>query len=168
MAWGITRHRGVDAFAEEIAKRDLIPVYVSREEAADSYRAREFAKAIGRQNRALREGFAVVDRRGNVTRIDQRTTGDLWEEIQKRLGGIDRADLMSVDEAKAAQRDANRAEFRAKKQAERAQERVNEPIGKTGGDIRTAWTLSRDAENPARDAEQLTEALAARGLGLRA
>jgi hypothetical protein len=23
----------------------------------------------------------VVDRRGNVTRIDQRTTGDLWEEI---------------------------------------------------------------------------------------
>jgi hypothetical protein len=26
-------------------------------------------------------GFAVVDRRGNVTRIDQRTTGDLWEEI---------------------------------------------------------------------------------------
>lgn len=42
------------------------------------------------QNRALKEGFAVVDGRGNVTRIDQRTTGDLREEIDKRLGGLDR------------------------------------------------------------------------------
>ena len=141
-------------------------MHVSREEAADTYRAREFAKAVGRQNRALREGFAVVDRRGNVTCIDQRTTGDQWEEIQKRLGGIDRAELMNVAEAKEVQRDANRAEFRAQKEAERAQERIKEPVGKTAGDIRTAWILSRDAENPARDIEQLTEALAARGFGI--
>ena len=108
----------------------------------------------------------MVDRRGNVTCIDQRTTGDQWEEIQKRLGGIDRAELMNVAEAKEVQRDANRAEFRAQKEAERAQERIKEPVGKTAGDIRTAWILSRDAENPARDIEQLTEALAARGFGI--
>jgi hypothetical protein len=163
-AWGITRNRSVNAFAEEIARRGLILVHVSREEAAETYRAREFAKAIERQNRALKEGFAVVDRRGNVTRIDQRTTGDHWEEIQKRLGGIDRPELMSVTQAKAAQRETNRAEFRAKKEAERAQERINEPIGKTAGDIRAAWILSCDRDNPARDAEQLHDALAARGL----
>jgi hypothetical protein len=163
-AWGITRDRSVNAFAEEIAQRGLILVHVSREEAAETYRAREFAKAIERQNRALKEGFAVVDRRGNVTRIDQRTTGDHWEEIQKRLGGIDRAELMNVSQAKTAQRETNRAEFRAKKEAERAQERINAPVGKTAGDIRAAWILSRDRDNPARDAEQLHEALAARGL----
>ena len=147
-AWGITRHRGVDAFAEEIAKRGLILVHVSREESYASHRASAFAKAVERQNRALEEGFAVVDRRGNVTRIDQRTTGDQWEEIQKRLGGIDRTELMTVDEAKAAQRDANRAEFRAKKEAEGAQERINQPIGKSAGDIRReetaeAWRMDR-------------------------
>ena len=163
-AWGITRNRGVDTFAEEIAKRGLILVHVSYEEAAETYRAREFAKAIERQNRAVKEGFAVVDRRGNVTRIDQRTTGDHWEEIEKRLGGIDRAELMNVAEAKVTQRETNRAEFRAKKEAERAQERINEPVGKTAGDIRAAWILSRDRDNPARDAEQLHDALAARGL----
>ena len=62
------------------------------------------------------------------------------------------------------QRETNRAEFRAKKEAERAQERINAPVGKTAGDIRAAWILSRDRDNPARDAEQLPDALAARGL----
>ena len=164
LAWQLTKT--ADQFAQAIEDRGLILVHVSREQAADTYRAREFAKAVGRQNRALREGFAVVDRRGNVTRIDQRTTGDQWEEIQKRLGGIDRAELMNVAEAKEAQREANRVEFRAQKEAERAQERINEPVGKTAGDIRTAWILSRHADNSAHDAEQLTEALAARGFGI--
>ena len=75
LAWQTTKTGA--QFAQAIEDRGLILVHVSREEAADSYRAREYAKAINRQNRALKEGFAVVDRRGNVTRIDQRTTGDL-------------------------------------------------------------------------------------------
>ena len=96
-----------EAFAEEIDKRGLILVHVTPEQAKASQRAHAFAKAINRQNRALREGFAVVDQRGNVTRIDQRTTGDLRAEIDKRLGGIDRAALMNVNDARQVMADAN-------------------------------------------------------------
>ena len=117
LAWQLTKTG--PQFAQEIENRGLIFVHVSREEAADSYRAREYAKAIKRQNRALKEGFAVVDRRGNVTRIDQRTTGDLWEEIQKKLGGIDRRELLTVDQARDAMKEARNAEFAEQKRAER-------------------------------------------------
>lgn len=61
---------------EDIAQRGLQLVYVTADEAKASDRAKDFAKAAGRQNRALKECFAVVDRRGTVTRIDQRVTGD--------------------------------------------------------------------------------------------
>ena len=158
MAWRITQTGG--QFAEEIKRRGLHLVYVTPEEAYASERARAFARAIGRQNRALREGFAVVDRRGNVTRIDQRATGDQWEEIQKRLGGIERDKLMKVAEARADMREKNQAEFRVRREAEAAQARRNAEINETAGDIRLAWQLTRG-----RQAE-LHEALEARGMRL--
>lgn len=123
MAWQVTKGRSVEAFAQEIENRGLILVHVSRDEAAASYRAREFAKTINRQNRALKEGFAVVDRRGTVTKIDQRATGDLWSEIEKRLGGIDRRELLSVDQAREVQAEARKIEFAEKRFAEREAER---------------------------------------------
>jgi hypothetical protein len=116
LAWQLTKTG--EQFAQAIEDRGLILVYVSREEAAKSYRAREFAKAIKQQNRALKEGFAVVDRRGTVTKIDQRTTGDLWEEIQKKLGGIDQRELLTVDQAREAMKEARQAEWAAKKRIE--------------------------------------------------
>jgi hypothetical protein len=116
LAWQTTKTGA--HFAQAIEDRGLILVHVSREEAADSYRSREYAKAINRQNRALKEGFAVVDRRGNVTRIDQRATGDHWEEIQKKLGGIDRRELLSVDQAREAMKEARKAEWAEKKRIE--------------------------------------------------
>ena len=116
LAWQLSKTG--EQFAQEIENRGLILVYVSREEAADSYRAREYAKAIKHQNRALKEGFAVVDRRGTVTKIDQRTTGDLWEEIQKKLGGIDKRELLSVDQAREAMAEARKAEWAEKKRIE--------------------------------------------------
>ena len=88
LAWQLTSTAA--QFAQAIEDRGLILVHVSAEEAAASQRAQAFAKAIGGQNRAVKEGFAVVDARGNVTRIDQRTTGEQWEVIEKRLAGIDR------------------------------------------------------------------------------
>jgi hypothetical protein len=117
LAWQLTKT--AEQFAQAIEDRGLILVHVSREEAEASQRAAAFAKAIGRQNRALKEGFAVVDRRGNVTRIDQRATGDQLEEIQKRLAGIDRRELVSVADAKEAMREANRIEWREQRRAER-------------------------------------------------
>jgi Relaxase/Mobilisation nuclease domain len=106
-AWRITQTTA--QFVERIKNSGLILVYVSADEAKTSARAQTFAKATGRQNRALREGFAVVDSRGTVTRIDQRTTGDQREEIDKRLAGIDRAALVTVAEARAAMKEASRA-----------------------------------------------------------
>ena len=110
LAWRLTKT--AEQFARAIEDRGLILVHVSREEAEDSFRASAFHKTIGRQSRALKEGFAVVDRRGNVTRIDQRATGDHWEEIQKRLAGIDRRELVSVADAKEAMREAARVTAR--------------------------------------------------------
>jgi hypothetical protein len=124
IAWQTTKGRGVEMFAEELETRGLILVHISREEAAASYRAREFAAAVKRQNRALKEGFAVVDRRGNVTKIDQRVTGDLWSEIDKRLSGIDRRELLSVEQAREVQKEARGIEFAEQKRAEREQARA--------------------------------------------
>ena len=107
LAWRLTATAA--QFAQEIEKRGLILVHVTPEQAQESHRKPAFAKAVGRQNRALREGFAVVDQRGNVTRIDQRTTGDLRAEIDKRLGGIDRDALMNVNDARQVMADANKA-----------------------------------------------------------
>jgi hypothetical protein len=117
LAWTLTATAA--QFAEDIERRGLILVHVSREDAEESHRAHAFAKAINRQSRELREGFAVVDGRGTVTRIDQRTTGDQWEEIQKRLGGIDRDGLLSVAAAREAMREANRAAWAEQKERER-------------------------------------------------
>jgi hypothetical protein len=117
VAWQLTKTG--PQYAQAIEDRGLILVYVTREEAAKSYRAREYAKAIKGQNRALKEGFAVVDRRGNVYRVDQRTTGDLWEEIQKKLGGIDKRELLTLDQARDAMKEARKIEFAEKKRAER-------------------------------------------------
>jgi hypothetical protein len=103
------RESGECRFKERIEDKGLILVHVSREEADASHRAHAFAKVIGNQRRELREGFAVVDPRGNVTRIDQRTTGDQWEEIQKRLGGIDKAELLTAAGAKERQAEIRRA-----------------------------------------------------------
>lgn len=163
MAWRITRTG--QQFAAEIEARGFTLVHISREQAAASERARAFAKAAGRRNRALKEGFAVVDQRGTATRIDQRVTGDQWEEIQKRLGGIERGELTSLADARAIMRERNRAEFRAKKEADRAEQRIKEPVGKTAGKIREAWNAPRGAD-AAKDAAQLEQALAARGFKL--
>jgi hypothetical protein len=157
MAWAMTRHRGADELLEETERRGLIMVYVSREEAAASYRAREFAKTIKRQSRALKEGFAVVDQRGNVTRIDQRATGDLWEEIQKRLGGINRDELLSVDQAREVQAEARKVEFRERKQAERDAARAPTAVER---DILDAATAAKG------DREKFSAECEKQGIGL--
>ena len=110
-------------FAKGIEDRGLILVHVSREEAQASQRAHAFAKAAGRQNRAIKEGFAAVDGRGNLTRIDARTTGEHWPKVQTQLAGIDRAGLLSVAAARAAMSDANRAAWAEQQRIEREKAR---------------------------------------------
>jgi hypothetical protein len=129
LAWSLTR--SAEAFAQALEERGLILVHVSAEEAKASQRAHAFAKAVERQNRALKEGFAVVDQRGNVTRIDQRVTGDQREEIDKRLGRIDPASLLSVAAAREAMREANRASWAERKERARPRMAIETTIANT-------------------------------------
>jgi hypothetical protein len=128
-AWDATRNpmdiaASAAAFVEAIEERGPILVYVSADEAKASERARSFAKAVDRQSRALREGFAVVDERGTVTHIDQRTTGDFWQEIEQRLASIDRAGLLTVAAARDVMKEANKAAWATEQQTEREQARA--------------------------------------------
>jgi len=172
LAWSLSR--SADEFARGIEQRGLILVNVSREEAEASHRAHDFAKALGRQNRVLKEGFAVVDQRGTVTRIDQRTTGDQWEEIQKRLGGIDPASLSSVADARAAMKEANRAAWAEQQQCERPATAIEATIADalkatmTGPEFAQALdeagltvTRATDADRQALDALRRDQQLAA-------
>ena len=163
-AWNETRNpadlaASAAAFVAAIEDRGPILVYVTADEAKASERARAFAKAIERQNRAVKEGFAVVDERGTVTRIDQRVTGDLWQEIEQRLASIDRAGLLTVAEARDVMKEANRAEWQQQKEAERAEARRDAPVSGTAAEIRLAWALSQTAS-------QLEDALAVHGVSL--
>lgn len=96
-------------FARGLKERGLILAYVTPEAAKASQRGKALAKAAGRQNRALKEGFVVVNERWNVSRIDARTAGKHLEKVQKQLAQIDRSQLPSVAEARAQIKEINRA-----------------------------------------------------------
>ena len=81
---------------------------------------RPIAKELSRFAPVVKEGEIVaVNGRGDVTRIDQRTTGELRAEIDKRLGTLDPASLLTVTDAKEVMREASRAAWIEAKQAER-------------------------------------------------
>ena len=54
-----------------------------------------------------------------MTRIDQRVTGELWSEIEKRLALVNRDELLTVAQAREVQAEARKIEFAERKQAER-------------------------------------------------
>ncbi len=114
-AWALTRVTG--DLQEALAAHGIALAEVSAEEARQSERTAAFAKAIGGNARQWREGEIVaVDGRGDVYRLDPRTTGDERSVIEARIGGT--AGLLSVtatkevmlEAAKAAWLDARRAE----------------------------------------------------------
>ena len=92
----------------------------------------------------MREGFAVVDERGTVTRIDQRTTGDHRAEIEQRLASIDRASLLTVAEARDVMKEANKAAWRTERQAEREQARPPTAIEARIADALPSTTTGTD------------------------
>ena len=107
-AWSLSRTP--EQLSEGLAARGIGLAVVSAEEAAANQRARAFAKETGRFVRPQREGEIVaVNERGHVYQFDQRATGAFREEIEKRLGGVDRASLLSVNATREAMRDASRA-----------------------------------------------------------
>jgi hypothetical protein len=101
----------------------------------------------------VKQGALVgINGRGQIYALNRRTTGKERAELEKYLGTVDRPSLMSVNDAQSVMRDVK--ELRA---MERAQQRIDAPVGKAAGEIRMAWTLTKEPD-------QLEEALAARGM----
>ena len=125
--------------------------------------------------RGDRRDFMVVDRAGHEHPLARRL-GVKAAELREFMKGVDRQSLPSVGEAKTRlkerefAREARRAPARAGQGVDAAraesspaprqeQVKAERPLNATQGAIRTAWALSQTGE-------QLTEALAARGIAL--
>jgi len=122
MAWSLSR--SVSEFQEGLSAHNIKLALVSGEEAQQSQRTAAFAKEVGNFARVLKEGEIVaVNGHGNVYRLDTRTTGNSAAEIEGRLVGIDRAELLNVAAAREAMQEAARATWRAERAAEREQVR---------------------------------------------
>ena len=110
MAWSLSRD--AEQLTEALAMRGLGIARVSAEEAYESQRKHAFAKEIGNRAPVYRDGEIVaVNGFGSVYRFNERTTGQLRDEIEKRLAGIDPAELMSIADTKEAMREADRAAY---------------------------------------------------------
>lgn len=108
------------SFAAALEDKGIILARVSAEEAEQSQRAADLAKDAGRFAQAHEEGDLVaVDDKGRAHRIDTRTTGDSGSEIEKFCATVDRAELLTVTEAREAMKDAARARLAEQRQAER-------------------------------------------------
>jgi hypothetical protein len=109
-AWSLSRN--AEQLTEALAMRGVGIARVNAEEAYESQRKNAFAKEIGNRAPVYREGEIVaVNSFGSVYRFNERTTGQLRDEIEKRLAGIDPAELMSVADTKEALREADRAAY---------------------------------------------------------
>jgi hypothetical protein len=94
------------SFAAALDERGLILAQVSKEEAERSYRTAAFAKELGRRAPVLEAGEPVViNERGHLYRLTERTTGDERGEIDKFLGPVDRVYIPTVTEARAMQKE---------------------------------------------------------------
>ena len=87
MAWSLSRD--AEQLTEALAMRGIGIARVIAEEANESQRKSAFTKEIGNRAPLYREGEIVaVNAFGSVYRFNERTTGQLRDEIEKRLAGI--------------------------------------------------------------------------------
>src|SRR5439155_25809584 len=95
--------------------------------------------------------FVSVDRAGGDHALSKRITGATVAETRARMNDVDRAKLPGVDQAKEMQAERHMAHMAA-----RTQERQPpiKPLGKTAGEIRLAWSLTRSAEAFAQALEE--------------
>jgi len=134
MAWSLSR--GASEFQEGLAAHNIKLALVSAEEARASERSAAFAKEVGNFARVLKEGEIVaVNGHGNVYRLDQRTTGNSAPEIEGRLAGIDRTELLNVTAAKVVMQEAARETWKAERATEREQARPASRIESRIADI---------------------------------
>ena len=99
----------------------MILARVDGEEATASQRAHDFAKVLGNNSPRYDEGeLVVVNSLGNVHKLNERTTGQTHDQIEKRLGTLDSTALLNVTDARAAQRETQRERAKALKELKTA------------------------------------------------
>ncbi len=98
-----------EGFAAAIDDRGLMLARVSVAEEQASRTANAFAKELGRYAPSYTQGeIVVMNRFGDVYRIDERTTGNTRPEIEKHLAGIDAQALPSIADTREGIQEAAR------------------------------------------------------------
>jgi hypothetical protein len=115
--------------AAKLPGQDIFIVRVTAGDARDFQAARESAKEAGNKRfiPTVKEGELVaVDKKGNLYKLNERTTGCSRNAIQTKTADLEQSPLMSVKEAREvhrfvnfAQADEKKAEREAAKEAER-------------------------------------------------
>ncbi len=100
--WAAYNHSdNAQAFAAALAERGMMLAVVTKEEADRSQREAAFASEIGNRAASYSEGeFVAVTWRGNVYRLNQRTTGDDRAAAQKFLAPLDGKRFPGIEAAK--------------------------------------------------------------------
>jgi hypothetical protein len=121
-AW--TLSKSAEQLEEALAGRGISLAAVSPEEARASERTAAFAKEVGNFAPVLKEGEIVaVTERGQVYRLDERTTGEERPDVEARFPGLDRAALLTVTDTKEVMHEAARAAWRDARRDEQEQAR---------------------------------------------
>lgn len=132
---------GGEGFAVALGYRGYTLAQVSEQEAAASFRAAAYAKAIGQRAPEYRAGeIVVINKYGGIHRLSERNTGKTREDMDKYLVQIKREELPTVTQA----RDTIEQE-RQEREAKADQDK-NAELGKTAADIRLAVQLSKADE----------------------
>ena len=116
--WNVSA--SAESFAAALDERGMSLARVDGDEAAASQRAHAFARALGNYAPRYDEGqIVVVTSFGNVHKLNERTTGQTADAIEKRLGTLDPAALLNVTDTRAVMKEAARVEFYEQRQTAR-------------------------------------------------
>jgi hypothetical protein len=143
--------RSASELQEGLAAHGISLALTSAEEARQSERTAAFAKEVGSFARMLREGEIVaINGAGHVYRLDERITGQTRNEIEGRLTGINRSELLDIADTKEAMQEASRAAWidqqRAAQERERLPSQIESRIAECGRQARLDVTFADSAD----------------------
>jgi hypothetical protein len=120
------------------------------------FRAALAERGLTLANGDRRDGFVVIDEAGGQHALNKKLTGLTLAAMRERMSDLDRSELPSVEQAKQLQVER---QPKPELQQEAKPEKPEHKLGRTAGDIRTAWQAGGTAN-------ELEEALAARGISI--
>jgi hypothetical protein len=138
------------AFAAALDQHGIALAAATQEEADRSRVTAAYAKAIGNFAPEYRPGEIVaVTERGQVFQLNRRTTGKDRKEIETFLAPLDRSQLQGIEATKGSQEQRRREAWLAR-----------QPLGRTAGEIRLAYSLTQTGQEFANAIEDRGSILA--------